>query len=319
MSAPLLEVRDLRVEVGHGARRVQAVRGVDLTLARGETLGLVGESGSGKSTLARALMQLLPVHSGTVQLNGQSLTTLSASRMRPLRRQMQMVFQDPSLNPRQRAGDMLAEVLHTHDLYPGPQRAERVRALLQMVGLSAEHAPRYPHALSGGQKQRLGIARALAVEPQLIVADEPLSALDVSISAQIVNLLVRLRDALGLSMLFISHDLEVVEFLCDRVMVMYLGRVMEVAPVATLFARPTHPYTQALLAAAPQPSLTAPRPRVALLGEPPSPVAPPSGCVFRTRCPKAQPACAEQVPVLQTVSPGHQVACPLVARPGAPS
>jgi peptide/nickel transport system ATP-binding protein len=305
----MLRVERLNVTFGQGARRVQAVREVSLEVAPGETVGLVGESGSGKSTLGRAILQLVPAAGGSVQFEGRELCGLPSGQMRPLRRHLQMVFQDPSLNPRQRAGDMLAEVLHTHGLHPGPARAARIADLLTRVGLKPEHASRYPHEFSGGQKQRLGIARALAAEPRFIVADEPLSALDVSIGAQIVNLLIRLRDELGLTLLFISHDLDVVEYLCDRVVVMYLGRVMEVAPTEALFAQPAHPYTRALLSASPLPDPTAAAPRVAVVGEPPSPLAPPSGCVFRTRCPHAVPACAEQVPELRAQAPGRQVAC----------
>lgn len=306
---PMLRVDQLDVVFGQGARRVQAVRGVSLEVAPGETVGLVGESGSGKSTLGRAILQLVPVAGGSVQFEGRELTGLSPAQMRPLRRHLQMVFQDPSLNPRQRAGDMLAEVLHTHGLHPGAARAPRIAELLTRVGLKPEHARRYPHEFSGGQKQRLGIARALAAEPRFIVADEPLSALDVSIGAQVVNLLIRLRDELGLTLLFISHDLDVVEYLCDRVVVMYLGRLMEVAPTAELFSRPAHPYTRALLSASPLPDPAAAPPQVAVVGEPPSPLAPPSGCVFRTRCPHALPACAEHVPELRAQGPGRQVAC----------
>lgn len=306
---PMLQVDGLDVVFGQGARRVQAVRGVSLDVVAGETVGLVGESGSGKSTLGRAILQLLAVDSGSVRFEGRELTGLSAAQMRPLRRHLQMVFQDPSLNPRQRAGDMLAEVLHTHGLHPGAARAPRIAELLARVGLKPEHASRYPHEFSGGQKQRLGIARALAAEPRFIVADEPLSALDVSIGAQIVNLLIRLREQLGLTLLFISHDLDVVEYLCDRVVVMYLGRVMEVAPTAALFESPAHPYTRALLSASPVPDPGAPAPQVAVLGEPPSPMDPPSGCVFRTRCPHALVACAEHVPTLRSLQPGRQVAC----------
>lgn len=305
----MLRVNQLSVAFGQGARRVQAVRDVSLQIAVGETVGLVGESGSGKSTLGRAILRLLDLEGGSVEFEGRDLTRLSAAQMRPLRRQIQMIFQDPSLNPRQRAGDMLAEVLQTHGLHPGPARQPRIAQLLMRVGLKPEHANRYPHEFSGGQKQRLGIARALAAEPRFIVADEPLSALDVSISAQIVNLLIRLRDDLGLTLLFISHDLDVVEYLCDKVVVMYLGRVMEIAPTADLFASPAHPYTQALLATSPVPDPAAPAPQVAILGEPPSPLAPPSGCVFRTRCPNAQTACATEVPQLLQRQPGRQVAC----------
>jgi peptide/nickel transport system ATP-binding protein len=288
---------------------VQAVRGVSFDIAHGETLGLVGESGSGKSSLGRAVLQLIPVALGSVQLEGRELVGLSASQMRPLRREVQMVFQDPSLNPRQRAGDMLDEVLSTHGLHQGAARGPRIAQLLQLVGLKPEHAGRFAHEFSGGQKQRLGIARALAVEPRLIVADEPLSALDMSIQAQIVNLLIQLREQLGLTLLFISHDLDVVQYLCDRVVVLYLGRVMEIAPTADLFASPAHPYTRALLSAAPIPDPEQAAPRVDLQGDPPSPLNPPSGCVFRTRCTHAVPACVETVPELTPTTSGRLVAC----------
>jgi peptide/nickel transport system ATP-binding protein len=306
---PMLKIDKLAVEFGRGAQRVQAVRGVSFDIAHGETLGLVGESGSGKSSLGRAVLQLIPVAQGSVQLEGRELVGLSASQMRPLRREVQMVFQDPSLNPRQRAGDMLDEVLSTHSLHQGASRGPRIAQLLQLVGLKPEHAGRFAHEFSGGQKQRLGIARALAVEPRLIVADEPLSALDMSIQAQIVNLLIQLREQLGLTLLFISHDLDVVQYLCDRVVVLYLGRVMEIAPTADLFASPAHPYTRALLSAAPIPDPEQAAPRVDLQGDPPSPLNPPSGCVFRTRCTHAVPACVETVPELTPTTSGRLVAC----------
>jgi peptide/nickel transport system ATP-binding protein len=306
---PMLKIDKLAVEFGRGAQRVRAVRGVSFEIAHGETLGLVGESGSGKSSLGRAVLQLIPVAQGSVQLEGRELVGLSASQMRPLRREVQMVFQDPSLNPRQRAGDMLDEVLSTHGLHKGAARAPRIAQLLQLVGLKPEHAERFAHEFSGGQKQRLGIARALAVEPRFIVADEPLSALDMSIQAQIVNLLIHLREQLGLTLLFISHDLDVVQYLCDRVVVLYLGRVMEIAPTADLFASPAHPYTRALLSAAPIPDPAQAAPRVDLQGDPPSPLNPPSGCVFRTRCPYAVPICAETIPELTPTTAGRMVAC----------
>jgi peptide/nickel transport system ATP-binding protein len=307
---PMVSVKDLAVEFGRGAQRVRAVRGVSFDIAPGEALGLVGESGSGKSTLGRALIQLISASGGSVQFEGQELMGLDPSSMRGLRRHMQMVFQDPSLNPRQRVGDMLSEVLSTHRLHMGASRAARIDELLLMVGLKPEHARRYAHEFSGGQKQRLGIARALAAEPRFIVADEPLSALDMSIQAQIVNLLIDLRQRLGLTLLFISHDLDVVQYLCERVVVLYLGRVMEIAPTEALFDSPAHPYTQALLAAAPIPDPAQPAPQVQLQGDPPSPLNPPSGCVFRTRCPHAIDACAEQVPPLVPMAQaGRSVAC----------
>jgi peptide/nickel transport system ATP-binding protein len=306
---PMLKIDGLSVEFGRGAQRVRAVRGVSFDIAHGETLGLVGESGSGKSTLGRAVLQLIQATQGSVQFEGRELVGLSAAQMRPLRREVQMVFQDPSLNPRQRAGDMLDEVLSTHALHEGTARAPRIAQLLQLVGLKPEHASRFAHEFSGGQKQRLGIARALAAQPRFIVADEPLSALDMSIQAQIVNLLIQLRDQLGLTLLFISHDLDVVQYLCDRVVVLYLGRVMEIAPTTELFASPAHPYTRALLSAAPIPDPTQAAPRVDLQGDPPSPLNPPSGCVFRTRCPHALPACAETMPELTPTAVGRLVAC----------
>ncbi|MEY3612516.1 MAG: hypothetical protein RJB14_2238 [Pseudomonadota bacterium] len=306
---PMLQVKDLTVEFGRGAQRVRAVRGVSFDIAHGETLGLVGESGSGKSSLGRAILQLIPSAAGSVALEGQELVGLSARKMRPLRSQVQMVFQDPSLNPRQRAGDMLAEVLDTHALHPGAARGPRIAQLLDLVGLKPEHASRFPHEFSGGQKQRLGIARALAAQPRFLVADEPLSALDMSIQAQIVNLLIRLREQLGLTLLFISHDLDVVQYLCDRVVVLYLGHVMEIAPTAALFSAPAHPYTKALLSAAPIPDPEQAPPQVVLHGDPPSPLNPPSGCVFRTRCPHALAACADKVPELTATQEGRLVAC----------
>lgn len=305
----MLQLENLSVEFGKGDQRVRAVANVSLQIRSGQTLGVVGESGSGKSTLGRAILKLVPLTQGHITFDGQAIHDLSSSAMRPLRRQMQMVFQDPSLNPRQRAGDMLNEVLDTHQLHKGPQRQARIQELLELVGLKAEHATRFPHEFSGGQKQRLGIARALATESKFIVADEPLSALDMSIQAQVVNLLIRLKSQLGLTLMFISHDLDVVEYLCDHVVVMYLGRVMETAPVAELFSKPRHPYTQALLAAAPIPDPSQPAPVVVLQGDPPSPLNPPSGCVFRTRCPHAIAQCAEKIPELHNLGHEHAAAC----------
>jgi peptide/nickel transport system ATP-binding protein len=305
----MLQLENLSVEFGKGDQRVRAVANVSLQIRSGQTLGVVGESGSGKSTLGRAILKLVPLTQGQITFDGQAIQDLSSSAMRPLRRQMQMVFQDPSLNPRQRAGDMLNEVLDTHQLHKGPQRQARIQELLELVGLKAEHAKRFPHEFSGGQKQRLGIARALATESKFIVADEPLSALDMSIQAQVVNLLIRLKSQLGLTLMFISHDLDVVEYLCDHVVVMYLGRVMETAPVAELFSKPRHPYTQALLAAAPIPDPSQPAPVVVLQGDPPSPLSPPSGCVFRTRCPHAIAQCADKIPELQNLGHEHAAAC----------
>ncbi|RQP23356.1 ABC transporter ATP-binding protein [Piscinibacter terrae] len=310
--APLLEVRHLKTWFGSGARPVRAVDDVSFTIRAGETVGLVGESGSGKSTIGRTMLRLVERTSGQVLYRGQDLFALSSGEMRKLRSKLQIIFQDPyaSLNPKMRIRDALGEALHTHGLAPTRvERDRRIAELLDLVGLRPEHAERFPHEFSGGQRQRIGIARALAVQPEFIVADEPLSALDVSIQAQVVNLLCDLRERLLLTMLFISHDLDVVEYLCDRVIVLYLGRVMEVADTKTLFATPRHPYTRALLAASPKPDPTAKIVRVPLKGDIPSPVAPPSGCVFRTRCPHAIDACAQHVPVLESVGPGQFSAC----------
>ena len=311
-TAPLIEVRQLKRYFGAPKQPVRAVDDVSFAIQPGETLGLVGESGSGKSTIGRTLLRLIEASDGQVLYRGEDLGAASSSRMRALRSKLQIIFQDPyaSLNPKMRIGDILGEALSTHKLAPGrAAREARISELLQLVGLRPEHASRYPHEFSGGQRQRIGVARALAVEPEFIVADEPLSALDVSIQAQVVNLLCELREKFKLTMLFISHDLDVVEYLCDRVVVLYLGRVMEVARTEDLFARPLHPYTQALLAASPKPDPDAPLAPIALKGDIPSPVNPPSGCVFRTRCPHAIPACADTRPPLQESAPGRFSAC----------
>ena len=309
---PLIEVRHLKKNFGSGARPVRAVDDVSFSIRPGETLGLVGESGSGKSTIGRTVLRLVEASAGQVLYRGEDVGALSNEKMRRLRSKLQIIFQDPyaSLNPKMRIGAILAEALATHGLHQGRgQRDRRIAELLETVGLRAEHAKRFPHEFSGGQRQRIGVARALAVEPEFIVADEPLSALDVSIQSQVINLLADLRERLSLTMLFISHDLDVVEYLCDRVVVLYLGKVMEVASTAELFARPMHPYTQALLAASPKPDPTIAVTHVPLKGDIPSPIAPPSGCVFRTRCPHAIDACAQAVPALDDVASGHQVAC----------
>jgi peptide/nickel transport system ATP-binding protein len=309
---PLIEVRRLKTYFGPAARPVRAVDDVSFTVHEGETLGLVGESGSGKSTIGRSVLRLVERTAGEVRYRGTELGGLPAESMRRLRSKLQMIFQDPyaSLNPKMRISAILGEALATHGLAKGAgERQRRIGELLELVGLRAEHADRFPHEFSGGQRQRIGIARALAVEPEFIVADEPLSALDVSIQAQVINLLADLRERLKLTMLFISHDLDVVEYLCDRVVVLYLGKVMEVAPTAALFEAPRHPYTRALLAASPKPDPTVACERVALQGDIPSPVAPPSGCVFRTRCPHAIEACAQHVPPLEEIAPGRWSAC----------
>jgi len=312
MSEALIEVRNLKRYFGSSTQPVRAVDDVSFSIRSGETLGLVGESGSGKSTIGRTLLRLIDATGGQVSYRGEDLGKASGSRMRELRSKLQMIFQDPyaSLNPKMRVRDVLGEALQTHGLARGAgQREKRIAELLETVGLRVEHASRYPHEFSGGQRQRIGVARALAVEPEFIVADEPLSALDVSIQAQVVNLLCDLRERLKLTMLFISHDLDVVEYLCDRVVVLYLGQVMEVATTRALFERPMHPYTHALLAASPKPDPEIKTIRIALKGDIPSPMNPPSGCVFRTRCPHAIDACAVARPPLEERASGRFVAC----------
>jgi peptide/nickel transport system ATP-binding protein len=314
---PLLQIQHLKKYFGSGTHPVRAVDDVSFTIRKGETLGLVGESGSGKSTIGRLLTRLLDPTSGEMRYFGEStaggldLAGLSQGQYRPLRSKIQIIFQDPyaSLNPRMRIREVLAEALDTHGLAKGAKRLPRIHELLQQVGLRPEHAERFPHEFSGGQRQRIGIARALAVEPKFIVADEPLSALDVSIQAQVVNLLMELKEQLGLTLLFISHDLDVVEYLCDRVVVLYLGRVMEIAPTEALYASPQHPYTRALLAAAPIPDPAQRRDIPLLQGDLPSPANPPSGCVFRTRCPMAEERCASADMQLREMSSGHWNAC----------
>ncbi len=315
----LLEVRDLRtwfpIRGGILSRTVgyvKAVNGVSFTVRRGEVLGLVGESGSGKTTVGRTILRLIDPTGGVINYRGTDLAKLPRGKLRPYRRKMQIIFQDPfaSLNPRMTVGDIIGEPLIIHRLVKSAkERVERVAELLRMVGLSPDHMRRYPHEFSGGQRQRIGIARALAVDPEFIVADEPVSALDVSIQAQVVNLLQDLKEELGLTLLFIAHDLAVVEHISDRVAVMYLGRVMELAPAEALYRSPKHPYTEALLSAVPIPDPTVKRERIVLEGDIPSPINPPSGCVFRTRCRYAIPECATAVPELREVSPGHYKAC----------
>jgi len=291
---------------------ILALRGVDLEVRRAEAVGVVGESGCGKSTLGRVLLHLLPPTDGRVLFDGEDLAGLPAARLRALRRRMQVVFQDPylSLDPRRRVGEQIADGLHIHGPERGAAIGERVAALLRQVGLDPDHARRLPHEFSGGQRQRIAVARALATRPDFVVADEPVSALDVSIQAQVVNLFADLRAELGVALLFISHDLHVVRHLCDRVVVMYLGRVVEEGPAASLFEAPLHPYTRALLSATPS---LRPRtaPAAALGGEVPSIASPPSGCVFRTRCPVATEACASAVPALGPArdDPARRVAC----------
>ena len=290
---------------------VKAIEDVSFKVKAGDVIGLVGESGSGKTTVGRSILRLIEPTAGEVIFNGVNLPSLSKKQMREYRKEMQIIFQDPfaSLNPRMTVGDIIGEALTIHNLAKGKAKEDKIADLLTKTGLSPSHMRRYPHEFSGGQRQRIGIARALAVDPQFIVADEPVSALDVSIQAQVVNLLQDLKEELGLTLLFIAHDLAVVEYISDTVVVMYLGRIMEIAPSKELYANPVHPYTEALLSAIPIPDPTIKRDRVLLEGDIPSPINPPSGCVFRTRCPIAKKECAETVPKLEEVSPGHFKAC----------
>lgn len=320
MTKPLLQIKNLvklfpakKNFFGRVTARVLAVNGVSLELHEGEVLGLVGESGCGKTTLGRAILKLIEPDSGQIAYAGKDITAYSQREMRLLRKDMQIVFQDPfsSLNPRMTVGAMLLEPLKIHNIVPKRQRLARAMELLKLVGLDESALPKYPHEFSGGQRQRIGIARALSVNPKLIIADEAVSALDISIQAQIINLLMDLKEKFKLTMIFIAHDLKVIEHISDRVCVMYLGKVMEVFPAKDLFAA-KHPYTLSLLSAIPVPDPTATVKRQILQGDVPSPVTPPSGCVFHTRCPLAIPACSQKEPQLRAVGEQHKIACDVV-------
>ncbi len=325
MTAPaLVEVRGLRKEytlgggfLGRSREVVRAVDGVDLTIRVGETLGVVGESGCGKSTLGRCVLRLTEPTAGSVTFDGRDVLALSSGDLRRMRREMQIVFQDPyaSLNPRMRIGAIVAEGLEIHDLARGPEKRRRVEELLAKVGLRPEHYDRYPHEFSGGQRQRVGIARALAVGPRFIVADEPVSALDISIQAQVLNLLRELQEEMRLAYLFISHDLRVVEHVSHRVAVMYLGKIVEQAPRDELYRNPRHPYTRALLSAVPDPNPRQSRERMQLGGDVPSPIHPPPGCAFHPRCPFAEERCRREVPALEEGAGEHMVACHVFPAP----
>lgn len=320
MSQPLLEVKNLKTyyPIRRGVMRrtvghVKAVDGVDFQIDEGETFGLVGESGCGKSTTGRTILRLIPQTDGEIRFQGKDISTLSGSGMRDFYRDMQLIFQDPyaSLNPRKPIGKLIEEPMIVHHLHTAKEREKRVHELLEVVGLHSYHASRYPHEFSGGQRQRIGIARALALNPKLIVADEPVSALDVSIQSQVLNLLRQLQQEFGLTYLFIAHDLSVVKHISDRIAVMYLGRIVELADKRSLYNQPLHPYTQALLSAVPVPKPNMQRERIILEGDVPSPANPPQGCSFHPRCSACMEICKTVRPELQSVGDGHMVACHL--------
>ena len=323
MSENLIRVEDLKVHfpikrgiLSRTIGYVYAVDGVSFTLAKGETLGIVGESGCGKTTAGMAVTRLLPITDGTVLWQGDDVVKMGKGSLRRLRREMQLVFQDPysSLNPRMTVNEILSDPMDVHGLYTGKQRRERLAFLLETVGLSPEQGRRYPHEFSGGQRQRIGIARALALDPSVIIGDEPVSALDVSIQAQIINLLMDLKANFDLSLIVISHDLAVVEYICDRIIVMYLGKIVESAAYKELYGSPKHPYTQALLSAVPVPDPMRKKARVVLSGDVPSPIDPPSGCRFHTRCPERMAICEKEIPEMIDFGGGHMAACHLYTR-----
>ncbi|MGE7184377.1 ABC transporter ATP-binding protein [Peribacillus sp. NPDC006672] len=312
-NSPLVEIKNLKKYFPVGSQTLKAVDGLDLKIYPGETVGLVGESGCGKSTAGRTITRLYEPTDGEVLFQGKNIFDYKPGEMSHIRREIQMIFQDPyaSLNPRMKVEELIGEPLAIHGISKGKERRKRVEDLLKLVGLSPEHITRFPHEFSGGQRQRIGIARALALNPKFIVCDEPISALDVSIQAQVVNLLKELQKEMGLTYLFIAHDLSMVKYISDRILVMYLGRMMELSDSDSLTKDPLHPYTQALLSAVPIPDPTIKRERVVLKGDVPSPINPPSGCVFRTRCPKAMEICSSTAPEWKEQKPGHFVACHL--------
>ncbi len=313
MNDPFLSLQHVSKLFKVGKKKLVAVNDLTLDIFHGETVGLVGESGCGKSTVGRTILRLEEPTSGKVIFDGTDLSSLSRHEMKKIRRRMQIVFQDPyaSLNPRMTVEDIVGEPLDIHHLAKGAQRKKKIEELLQLVGLNASHMSRFPHEFSGGQRQRIGIARALAVEPELIICDEPISALDVSIQAQIVNLLKKLQQQMGLTYLFIAHDLSMIKYLSNRVAVMYLGHLVELAPSEQLYHHPAHPYTQALLSSIPipDPLIEKKRQRIVLKGEVPNPLDPPSGCPFHTRCPLATSLCTEKKPLLREIGQGHFAAC----------
>ena len=314
----LLSVEDLEVHfpikkgvLSRVAGYVYAVDGVSISLGKGETLGIVGESGCGKTTTGLAVLRLIEPTAGTIRFGETDITTLSTSKLRSLKREIQMIFQDPysSLNPRMTVNHILRDPMEIHNVYPGAERKERIAYLLEKVGLRPEQGRRYPHEFSGGQRQRIGIARALALNPQVIIGDEPVSALDVSIQAQIINLLIDLQQEFNLSYIIIAHDLAVVEHICDRIAVMYLGKVVETASYHNVYTNPKHPYTQALLSAIPVADPKAKKERMILKGDVPSPINPPSGCAFHPRCPHRMDVCDQETPELKDIGDNHLVAC----------